>query len=223
MLDVPEDVCHGEHDFDAADFWVDRGHAEGAGAPHAARSGRARARRALIAKAERPLLLVGGGIHISEGYDALLALAEGYGIPVAHTMSGKGAIACTHPLSAGLFGRYSRIANDLVAASDALIVVGCKLGEIATRRFQLIPPGKPLIHVDILAEEIGRTTRTDVALVADARLALQDLAAALARRRHGAREAPALVRRGARAHGEVARGRGRSAASRTRSRSMSAG
>ena len=179
VLDVPEDVCHGEHDFDAADFWVDEG------------TLKAQARRtrpdpeeleraaAIIAKAERPLLLVGGGIHISEGYDALLALAEGFGIPVAHTMSGKGAIACTHPLSAGLFGRYSRIANDLIAASDALIVVGCKLGEIPTRRFQLIPPGKPLIHIDILAEEIGRTTRTDVALVADARLALQDLAAAL--------------------------------------------
>ena len=179
VLDVPEDVCHGEHDFDAADFWVD----------DATLKAQARRTRpdpheleraaAIIAKAERPLLLVGGGIHISEAYDALLALAEGFGIPVAHTMSGKGAIACTHPLSAGLFGRYSRIANDLVAASDALIVVACKLGEIPTRRFQLIPPGKPLIHIDILAEEIGRTTRTDVALVADARLALQDLAAAL--------------------------------------------
>ena len=39
VLDVPEDVCHGEHDFDAADFWVDEGTLEGAGAPHAARSG----------------------------------------------------------------------------------------------------------------------------------------------------------------------------------------
>src|SRR6185312_7191233 len=77
-------------------------------------------------------------------------------------MSGKGAIACTHPLSAGLF------------------VVACTLGELPTRRFPLIPPGKPLIHIDILAEEIGRTTRTDVALVADAKLALQDLVAALA-------------------------------------------
>ena len=165
----------------------------------------------IIAKAERPLLLVGGGIHISEGYDALLALAEGCGIPVAHTMSGKGAIACTHPLSAGLFGRYSRIANDLVAASDALIVVGCKLGEIPTRRFQLIPPGKPLIHIDILPEEIGRTTRTDVALAADARLALQDLAAALSDGGDGARETPALLRRGAGAHGEMGRRRGRPA------------
>ena len=64
-------------------------------------------------------------------------------------MSGKGAIACTHPLSAGLFGRYSRIANDLVAASDALIVVGCKLGEIhATASAD--SPGA-LIHIDILA------------------------------------------------------------------------
>jgi len=180
VLDIPEDVCHGEHDFDAVDFWVDEG------------TLKAQARRtrpdpqeleraaAIIAKAERPLLLVGGGIHISEGYGALLALAGGFGIPVAHTMSGKGGIACTHPLSAGLFGRYSRIANEMVAASDALIVVGCKLGEIPTRRFQLIPPGTPLIHIDILAEEIGRTTRTDVALVADAKLALQDLAAALA-------------------------------------------
>lgn len=179
VLDVPEDVCHGEHDFDAADFWVDEGTLKAQARrtrPDPAELERA---AALIAKAERPLLLVGGGIHISEGYDALLALAEGFGIPVAHTMSGKGAIACTHPLSAGLFGRYSRIANELVADSDALIVVACKLGEIPTRRFQLIPSGKPVIHIDILPEEIGRTTRTDIALASDAKLALLDLAAAL--------------------------------------------
>ena len=69
VLDVPEDVCHGEHDFDAADFWVDEA------------TLKAQARRtrpdpqeleraaAIIAKAERPLLLVGGGIHISEAYE----------------------------------------------------------------------------------------------------------------------------------------------------------
>jgi acetolactate synthase I/II/III large subunit len=179
VLDVPEDVCHGEHDFDAGDFWIDPGTLKAQARrtrPDPADLERA---AAIVAGAERPLLLVGGGIHISQAYEALLSLAEGHGIPVAHTMSGKGAIACTHPLSAGLFGRYSRIANDLIAAADALIVVGCKLGEIATRRFALIPPGKPLIHVDISPEEIGRTTRADVALAADARLALHDLAAAL--------------------------------------------
>jgi acetolactate synthase-1/2/3 large subunit len=180
VLDVPEDVCHGEHDFDAADFWFDPGTLM-AQARRTRPDGTELARAAaIVAKAERPLILVGGGIHVSAGYDALLRLAEGCGIPVAHTMSGKGGIACTHPLSAGLFGRYARIANDLIAASDALIVVGCKLGEIATRRFALIQPGKPVIHIDIVAEEIGRTTRHEVALAADARLALEDLAAALA-------------------------------------------
>ena len=63
-------------------------------------------------------------------------------------------------------------------------MVGCKLGEIATKRFQLIPAGKPVIHVDILPEELGRTTRADVAMAGDARLALQDNVGC-ARRRHG--------------------------------------
>jgi len=141
LVAVPEDIAHGEHDFDASDFWVDPG------------TTRAQARRfrpdaedlsraaALLARAERPLILAGGGVHISEAQEALARFAEEQGIPVAHTMSGKGAIACTHALSAGVFGRYSRIANDLVAMADCLLVVGCKLGEIATKRFTLMPAG----------------------------------------------------------------------------------
>jgi acetolactate synthase-1/2/3 large subunit len=180
LLDVPEDVAHGEHDFAAEDFWVDpgtlmaqarRSRPDGADLARAA---------ALLVKAERPLILAGGGIHISGAHAALQLLAESQGMPVAHTMSGKGAIACSHPLSAGVFGRYSRIANELIAEADVLLVIGCKLGEIATRRFALIPPEKPLIHVDIVPDEIGRTTRATVALAGDARLTLEDLAAALA-------------------------------------------
>jgi acetolactate synthase-1/2/3 large subunit len=179
LLDVPEDVCHGEHEFSADDFQI---------APEtlAAPSRRARPARdaieraaALLARARRPLLLVGGGVHLSAGQAALQRLAEACAIPVAHTMSGKGSIACIHPLSVGLFGRYSRIANDLIAAADCLLVVGCKLGEIATKRYQLIPPGVPIIHLDIVAEEIGRHQRADVALWGDAAAGLDDLADAL--------------------------------------------
>src|SRR5262249_27440352 len=129
VLDVPEDVCHGEHDFAGADFSIDA-------ATTAAPARRARPAAddvgraaALLAKARRPLILGGGGIHLSGAQAALVRLAETAAIPVAHTMSGKGGIPCIHPLSAGLFGRYSRIANDLVAAADCLLVVGCKLGE----------------------------------------------------------------------------------------------
>ncbi len=179
LLDVPEDIAHGEHDFDEADFWIDEDTTQIQARRFRPDPQAIERAAALLAKAERPLILAGGGIHVSAACDALQALAERQGIPVAHTMSGKGAIACTHALSAGLFGRYDRIANALIEQSDCLLVVGCKLGEIATKRFQLIPQGKTLIHVEIDPTEIGRTTRAHVALVGDARLALQDLSAAL--------------------------------------------
>ncbi len=188
LIDVPEDIAHGEFDFDVTDFWVDPGTRQ-------AQARRSRpdamdAERAtdILAKAKRPLILAGGGVHISQAYEAILGLATDHGIPVAHTMSGKGAIACTSPLSAGLFGRYDRIANDLIATSDCLLVVGCKLGEIATKRFSLIPPKTPLIHIEIDPTEIGRTTKADVALVGDARLAITDLHTALGKGKAGARK-----------------------------------
>lgn len=180
VLDVPEDVCHGEFDFAPEDFRCDPG-------TTSIPARRARPDAALVEQAarlirasRRPVLLVGGGIHLSGAYAALQAFAEAHNIPVAHTISGKGAIACTHPLSAGVFGRYSRIANDLIATADLFIVVGCKLGEIATKRFQLLPAETPIVHLDIVAEEIGRTSRCDVPLWSDARTGLEDLDAALA-------------------------------------------
>src|SRR5579862_6471477 len=191
LLDVPEDVCHGAHEFAAEDFAIDP-------TTLAAPSRRIRPDRAdiaraaaLIAAARRPLLLVGGGIHTSQAYDALLAFAEAQAIPVAHTMSGKGGIACTHALNVGLFGRYARIANELIEASDCLIVAGCKLGEIATKRYALPPAHIPIIHLEIVAEEIGRCFPAAVALWGDARAGLEDLAEALADDARNARAARA--------------------------------
>jgi acetolactate synthase-1/2/3 large subunit len=179
LLDVPEDVAHGTHDFAPEDFVIDTAALK---APaRRIRPDRADIERAakLIAKAKRPLLLTGGGIHLSEAWSALSRFAEAHSIPVAHTMSGKGGIACANPLSVGLFGRYSRIANDLIEASDCLIVVGCKLGEIATKRFALPPRHIPVIHLDIVAEEIGRCIPAEIALWGDARAGLEDFADAL--------------------------------------------
>ncbi len=179
VVDVPEDVAHDNYAFQVDDFWIRQ---ETTTYP-AYRSRPAaqdiEAAAALIAKAERPLLLVGGGIHIAQAYEPLQHFAEAQSIPIAHTLSGKGAIACSHQLSAGLFGRYSRIANDLIETADCFIVVGCKLGEIATKRFQLFNRNVPLIHLDSHPEEIGRTTKAHIALVGDASLGLKDLNDAL--------------------------------------------
>jgi acetolactate synthase I/II/III large subunit len=191
LLDVPEDVCHGEHDFTPEDFAIDPSTLIAPARRIRPDRGDISRAAALIARAKRPLILVGGGIHLSSGYEALLAFAEAQSIPVAHTMSGKGGIACTHPLSVGLFGRYSRIANELIEASDCLVVVGCKLGEIATKRYVLPPQTIPLIHLDILAEEIGRCRPATVALWGDAKAGIEDLAEALVDEARRARDSRA--------------------------------
>src|SRR3546814_7847113 len=95
-------------------------------------------------------------------------------------MSGKGASACTSALSAGLFGRYDRIANTLIEEADLLFVVGCKLGEIATKRFTVPPKGKTIIHLDVVAEEMGRTLMPALSLWGDARATLDELRGVLA-------------------------------------------
>ncbi len=179
VLDVPEDVAHGEFDYPKEDFYVDP---ETLCIPaQRSRPGREAVARAVerLRSSERPIILAGGGVHLSGAYEALLKFAEDFGVPVAQTLSGKGAIPCTHPLSVGLFGRWSRIANDLIESSDCILAVGCKMGEIATKRFALMPRGVPFIHLDIVAEEIGRTTPTEVALWGDAAEGLRDLHAGL--------------------------------------------
>ncbi len=179
LLDVPEDICHGVFEFDADDIFADptTTHAPSR-RTRPARDDLERA-ASLLADAKRPVILAGGGIHISGAQDELTAFAEEQSIPVGHTLSGKGSIACVHDLSLGLFGRYSRTANDVLETADAIFVVGCKLGEIATKRYTVPRPGIPIIHLDIMAEEIGRWARTDVALCGDARESLRELREAL--------------------------------------------
>ena len=179
VLDFPEDVCHGVHPFAEDEFFVDAAHKRAPALRTRPSAAAVEAAAAHLAKARRPLILAGGGVHLSDAADTLQAFAQAQAIPVAHTMTGKGAIACVHPLNAGLFGRYDRFANALIEASDCLLVVGCKLGEIATKRFTLPVAGKPLIHLDILAEEFGRTTAPTLCLWGDAREGIADLAVAL--------------------------------------------
>jgi acetolactate synthase-1/2/3 large subunit len=182
VMSVPEDVSHDTVEVDVSDLYAE---------PRAVTKSPLRSSPApdvvseaarILAGASRPVVLAGGGVHLANAYTPLRRFAEELDIPVAHTISGKGALACTDRLCVGLFGRYSRIANDLIEQADCLFAVGTRLGEIATRRFELIPKGARMIQLDCVPEEIGRTTRVDVGLAGDASLGLD--AVLLASRAH---------------------------------------
>jgi acetolactate synthase I/II/III large subunit len=179
LLNVREDVTHGRHPFAAADLTADPATCELPGRRSRPDPFDVEAAAALLAGARRPVILAGGGIHLSDAYQQLAALAARLRVPVATTISGKGSIAEDDPLALGVFGRYSRTANAAIAQADVLLVVGCKLGEIATSRWSLLPAGAAVIQLDVDPEELGRNVRLAVGLVGDAGLGLADLAAAV--------------------------------------------
>ncbi len=180
VVDVPEDVMHETHAFAPGDFVVDSIYEAAPALRCRPAADGVRLAASMIRASRRPMILAGGGVHLSRAAPALHRFVSALDIPVAHTLTGKGAIPCTDALSAGLFGRYDRIANKLIEDSDLLIVIGCKLGEIATKRYTVPAPGKRLIHLDIVAEEFGRTLTPELMLWGDARAGVEDLHEALA-------------------------------------------
>src|ERR1019366_5971915 len=128
---------------------------------------------ALLAGAEKPVLIAGGGVILSEAWAELTALAEALNIPVVTTMAGKGSMADNHPLAVGVCGRYSRkVANDTLAAADFCLAVGTKLSSMATDVFKCPRKGTRIVHVDLDPNSLGRTYREELSIVADAREAL---------------------------------------------------
>jgi len=130
----------------------------------------------LLARAERPVILAGGGILISEAWNELTVLADSLGIPVVTSMAGKGAIADTHALAVGVSGRYSRkVANTVLTECDFCLAIGTQLASITTDVFTVPKQTTTMVHIDIDPAVLGRTYREAVSIAADARAALAQL------------------------------------------------
>jgi acetolactate synthase-1/2/3 large subunit len=144
---------------------------------------------ALLASAEKPVLIAGGGVILSEAWAELTALAEALNIPVVTSMAGKGSISDSHPLAVGACGRYSRkVANDTLAGADFCLAVGTKLSSMGTDVFKYPRKGTRIVHVDLDPNTLGRTYREELSIVGDARTALTMLReAAVAARVTGSR------------------------------------
>ena len=206
VIDVPEDIAHGEHDFDAADFWVDPATTRRRRAARAPMPPISSARRPAGA-AQRPLILAGGGMHISEAYDALRPWPKGKAFPWRTRMSGKGAIACTHPLSAGLFGRYDRIANAMIAEIRLPARRRLQARRDRDQALRAVPPGQAH-HPHRDRSDRDRPHHAHGGGARRRRAAGAGRPRSGTRRRpcRGSRRAPSWYCRGAGAHGGMARG-----------------
>lgn len=134
-----------------------------------------------LAGADRPAIVVGGGIHASAGYTQLAALAKAGGIPVATTIQGKGAIAEADPLSLGVVGANGArpYANTYLADADVVLFVGTRSNATDTNGFRSPPRSAHVAQIDIDGERAGRNYPGSIPLVGDAATALADITSAL--------------------------------------------
>lgn len=140
----------------------------------------------LIAGAESPVVIVGGGVHVSQAVDELTRLMEVGQLPVATTNMGKGAVDETGSLSLGvaanLTGENGPAAphRDLIAKADVVLFIGTRTNENGTDAWTLTAPDATYIHVDVDPLEVGRNYEA-LRVIGDARSAIADLTAALER------------------------------------------
>jgi len=132
----------------------------------------------LLRAAERPLLVVGGGVLYSQAWDALRAFAEAHGVPVAETQAGKGAMPWDHPLNLGAIGvTGSPAANALAREADLVFAVGTRLQDFTTGSNSLLGH-VPMLGLNVQA--FDATKRGCTSLVADARAGIEQLRDVLA-------------------------------------------
>ncbi|MFE6754995.1 thiamine pyrophosphate-binding protein [Streptomyces sp. NPDC057684] len=126
----------------------------------------------LLSRAERPVIIAGGGVVRSDASGKLVALAEKIDAPVVCTFGGKGAFPWEHPLSLQSW-MEDRHTTDLLEDADVLLVVGSGLGELSSNYHTFAPRGR-VIQIEADAGKL-ESNHPALGIHADARLALSAL------------------------------------------------
>ncbi|MGA8114155.1 MAG: thiamine pyrophosphate-binding protein, partial [Actinocatenispora sp.] len=129
----------------------------------------------LVRSAHRPLVVAGGGVIYAGATEALAALAERTGIPVAETQAGKGSLRFDHPAAVGAIGATgSTAANALARDADLIIGVGTRYSDFTTASHTLFHrPGVRFVNINVAAVDAAKQSALPV--LADARAALTAL------------------------------------------------
>ena len=140
---------------------------------------------ALIKESNRPVILAGQGIKISNAYDELLELAEKCEIPVINTLLGLSSFPANHYLYAGWPGMHGMAYSNLILdQADLIVAIGMRFDDRITGNPEKFGTSSKKIHIDIDASEVGKIIQVDVPIVANAKTALKELIPAVSDKKH---------------------------------------
>ena len=171
QFNLPRDLIYGEADYTLSDPCLIERSAGGPKSLEAAAQ--------MLAEADFPVILSGGGVVMSEGVEAVIALAEYLDAPVVNTYLHNDSFPGTHRLWAGPIGyQGSKAAMKLLAKADTVLTVGTRLGPFGTlpqHGLEYWPEGAKLIQIDVNARALGLVKRADISVCGDAGLAALDI------------------------------------------------
>jgi acetolactate synthase-1/2/3 large subunit len=172
LVDIPKDVQQEKAEIQFPDLIKVRGY-KPAFDPDLSQIEKA---MALIMKAEKPIIMAGGGVILSGAFHELQALAEILMCPVVTTFKGKGAFPENHPLAMGPIGMHGHAeANKIIIEADCIIAIGARFSDRSVGRFDEFGKGMSIIHLDVDPAEIGKNKSVDVAVVGDVKSSLRTL------------------------------------------------
>ncbi|MEM7186840.1 MAG: biosynthetic-type acetolactate synthase large subunit [Bacteroidota bacterium] len=129
-----------------------------------------------INKAKKPLIVWGQGVILGKAEAAFKAVIEKAGIPAAWTILGASAIPTAHPLNVGMVGMHGNYApNKLTNECDVLIAIGMRFDDRVTGNLDTYAKQAKVIHFEIDPSEVDKNVKTDIAVIGDAREALEQI------------------------------------------------
>ncbi|MGI5891963.1 MAG: biosynthetic-type acetolactate synthase large subunit [Bacillota bacterium] len=125
---------------------------------------------------QRPLIYAGGGVISSRSWDQVQQLAEKISAPVVTSLMGKGTMRANHPLYLGMMGMHGLPSANLAASNtDLLIAIGARFGDRITGLTEKFAQAAKIIHIDIDPAEIGKNIPSNIPIVGDVKMVLEEI------------------------------------------------
>lgn len=175
LLDMPKDVQTSELDWNEANA-QEMSAFEGYNVPESFDEDAVKRLADALRKAEKPLILAGGGVTSAGARNELLTLAKSLNVPVSNSLMGLGTIDSTDPLFLGMIGMHgSGPANKAISEADLLLAVGTRLDDRITGDVNKFAPNAEVAHIDLDPAEMGKIVEPDIPIVGDAKAVLGDV------------------------------------------------
>lgn len=172
LIDIPKDIQQSSADMNFPELIKVRGYSPVIDAD-LSQLGKA---VEILLKAERPIIMGGGGVILSGAFSELQAVAEILMAPVVTTFKGKGSFPENHPLAMGPIGMHGHAeANKMILEADCILAVGARFSDRSVGRYDEFGRGMSIIHMDVDPAEIGKNKSVDVAIIGDVKSSLRTL------------------------------------------------